>query len=291
MDGERIIASINGDRVVIANCHNSIYTEKSLPSDLVQDLRKAFNIPVVLDGEFISLEGDLYDFLSARAKMDDRLAIRVWDTLTLGLDQPLSRRRAYLEANMRQTERIQLVPQTVCHSKSEILNCFEKTTQEGYEGIVVKPNLGYYAQWLKLRPQHTQDLVILAIKKTEEWMRSGVPATFLMGYYDPSTQTFKRLGDVSSGLTLKEKKLIGEVASTTKTGEDKDYLYVQPAIVTEVAYYEKREKGLRFPKLQRLRFDKKPKDCFFLIWGDKKECRNRKGLRSRPPRRGSWTTA
>jgi len=216
---------------------------------------------VILDGEFVSLEGDLYDFLSARAHMNDRLALRVWDILSVGLDMPLSKRRSYLEKNMRQTEKILLVPQEIKESKKEILDYFDKVIQQGYEGIILKPDAGYYAKWLKLRKIHSQDVVILGIKKTDSWNSEGVPATFLIGYYDPETGKFKRLGDVSSGLTYYEKAVIGEVGLVIKTGEDKDYVYLEPTFVIEVSYYEKREKGLRFPKIVRLRFDKRPEEC------------------------------
>jgi len=224
-------------------------------------LRKAFEKPVILDGEFISLEGDLYDFLSARARMDERLALRIWDILSIDLDKPLSERKRFLEENMRQTERVSLVPYKICSSKAEIHRYFSEVVNRGYEGIVLKPDAGYYSQWLKLRKLHTVDVVILGIKKTDEWNRNGVPATFLIGYYDPEAKAFKRLGDVSSGLTLREKEAIGEVGKTIQVGEDKDYVYLKPAFVIEVAYQEKRESGLRFPKIQRIRFDKRPEDC------------------------------
>lgn len=248
-------------RLVIANKHNSVYTEEDLPSELTRDLKFAFNQPVILDGEFISLEGDLYDFLSARAKMDERLAVKVWDVLSVDLNAPLSQRKKFLEDNMTQTEKVTLVPYEVCESKGEVLNYFNKTVQQGYEGIVLKPDLGYYAQWLKLRKTHTLDVVILGIKKTDEWLRNRVPATFLVGYYDPEAAAFKRLGDVSSGLTLREKEVIGEVGLSIRTAEDKDYLYLKPAFVIEISYHERRKKGLRFPRIERIRFDKRAEDC------------------------------
>jgi len=260
-DGERVLILIDGDAVTIANQHNRVYSEDDLPEALLKDLRKAFDTPVLLDGEFISTQGDLYDFLKARARLDESLALRIWDVLSIDLNTPLSKRREFLEQNMRQTERVSLVPQVLCESRKDVMDYFNKSVEQGYEGIVLKPDAGYYAKWLKMRKLHTIDVVILGIRKTDEWVNRKVPASFLVGYYNPKTKAFEPLGNVSSGLSLTEKEAIGEVA--VKTGEDKDYVYIEPTFVVEIAYHVKRSTGLRFPKMIRLRFDKKPQDCVF----------------------------
>lgn len=274
-DGERvfIVARRRNESIRIVNMHNSVYTESILPKSLVTDIRSALPPCSVFvgDGEFISLKGDLYDFLSARAHLDDRLALRLWHVLSISLliisndtgvdlNTPLLEVKKYLEENVKQNERVSLVPYTLLNSKQEILDFFEKTIQT-HEGIVIKPNLGYNAKWLKMRSSNTKDVVIIGVKKTEEWMTNNVPATFLIGGYDHKDHIYKRIGDVSSGLTFDEKAAIGRVLSKKVLTEDRQYLYVQPAIVLEIEYHKQMENGLRFPKIKRIRFDKRPEDC------------------------------
>ena len=214
-----------------------------------------------MDGEFISLEGDYYDLRSGVSQMDERLGLIIWDVLSVGLDTPLHLRKDWLERHLRQSERFKFAPYKICNSKKEILDHFDSMVQQGFEGIVVKPDAAYYAPWFKRRPSTAHDAVILAIKKTDEWLREGVPATFLVGCYDPKLKEFKPIGDVSSGLTYHEKNSIGEVALTIQTRETREYLYMEPMIVVEIDYYERRKKGLRFPKLLRIRYDKEPESC------------------------------
>lgn len=104
------------------------------------------------------------------------------------------------------------------------------------------------------------DAVILAVKKTDDWVKEGLPRTFLLGCYDPE-KGFVKIGDASSGLKLHEKAAIGETVEYLQLNEDKNYVYLQPLIVVEASYFQKRKKGLRFPKLIRIRFDKDPKEC------------------------------
>ena len=229
------MAYISRSTLFLANMHTTVYQEERLPSLLVHDLRHGFKEDVVVDGEFHSLTGDFYDFRSGVAKMDERLGLVIWDVLSIETDRPLHERKKWLEANMNQTDRFKMVPYQICQSKKEILDFFDSTVKQDYEGIVCKPDEGYHAKWLKIRSQDHVDAVILAVKKTEEWIRDHVPATFLVGCYDPEMKQFKAIGDISSGLKHHEKKAIGETVSTIKTGESKDYIYVSPIIVVEVA--------------------------------------------------------
>lgn len=269
-DGERVLVVVpKGEPLFIANMGVSVYTEDMLNPSFVEDIRAAVPQDVKLfigDGEFISLEGDFYDFLSDRHKLaEDIVGLKLWACLSrpMTVDHtPYLEMRKYLEENMKQTNRISLIPQTLLYSKEDVLEFFEKTKQTK-EGIVIKPNLSYTTQWLKMRRLNTADVVVIAIKKTDEWLKYKVPATFAIGGYDKETGTFKRIGDVSSGLTSEQKEKIGMVIKQTMTGETKDYLYVKPVVVLEIMYHQRMEKGLRFPKIKKVRFDKRPEDCPF----------------------------
>lgn len=253
---------------MLANQHTTVYYEDDLPHLLVRDLRKAATEDCILDGELVSLDGDYYVLRKAVAHKDERLAVKVWDVLSIDLKIRMEQRKKWLQDNLRETDLVQLTPYKICTSKKELLQHFDTLVQQGFEGQVIKSNGSYNAPWLKRRTSDTHDAVILAIKKTDEWLREKVPATFLVGCYDPKEQKFKAIGDVSSGLTTNEKQVIGEFGQTIIVKETSEYLYVKPLIVVEINYYEKRKKGLRFPKLLRVRFDKDPKSCLLPnFWG------------------------
>jgi len=255
-DGERVVVEV-ADGVTIANMHTAIYTSRDLPPSFIEEVERA--LPQGLyDCEFYSVEGDLYDFLSARARMDGRLALAVWYRFnSRELDYKAVREE--LERTVNPTENVKLVERDVCLTEDEILESKRKWVDRGFEGVVVKPAYGnYHSKWLKLRQYHTADVVILGIKKTGSWIKHGIPATFLVGCWDG--EGFQRLGDVSSGLKAYEKQAIGEVLREAATGEDGEYVYVKPEVVLEIEYHKRMAGGLRFPRIKRLRFDKPPED-------------------------------
>ena len=266
-DGERVfVISERYKTVVIANMGVSVYTEAMLNRNLVDDIKNA--IPTegdqcfIGDGEFVSLNGDFYDFLSERHKLkEDVVGLRLWSILSRPITDttPYLEMRKWMQDNMRQTDRVSLIPQTLLNSKQEVCEYFEKTSKT-YEGVVIKPNLPYNTEWLKMRKSETKDVVIMGIKKTDTWRKHHILATFLVGGYENCV--LKRIGDVSSWIDLKnEKEILGRLLSKTVTSEDKDYLYVKPAVVLEIQYHQRMENGLRFPKVKRIRFDKRPEDC------------------------------
>lgn len=268
-DGERVFVTGGlNEPIVIINMGVSIYTEDMLSKNLVGDIRNAFPSQkmFIADGEFVCLKGGFYDFLSDRHNLkDDTVGLKLWAFLSypMTLETPYSEIKKYLLENVKQTERVSIVPYEILKSRQDIQDYFKKTS-ENYEGIVIKPNLGYNAKWLKMRKHYTQDVVILGIKKTDTWKKYNIPATFSIGVYDQETAIYKRIGDVSSGLTNTEKSRIGRVLLPKSTHADKDYVYVPPAVCLEIDYHDKTEKGLRFPKILRTRFDKRPEDCKLL---------------------------
>jgi len=173
--------------------------------------------------------------------------------------KPLYERKKILKKSVKSNSRVHLVRYTICHSGLEILQAFNRAIREGFEGVVVKPNAGYYAKWLKLKEKHTVDVAVLGVKKTDSWREERIPYTFLVGVYENGS--FKRIGDVSSGLTLNEREAIAECVEDLRLSEDKEYIYLKPEIVFEVEYHQRTERGLREPKIKRIRFDKNPKEC------------------------------
>lgn len=246
------------DTITIANKNKTVYPERILPKSLVSAIREAVQTEGSYDAEFYSLRGNLYKFLSARARLSEDLALAVFDVIGHTYES-LFERKQLLKQRIKSNKRIHLVRHTVCHSQLEILKAFHKAVSEGFEGVVCKPNLGYYAKWLKLKEQHTADMVVLGVKKTDSWRKEQLPYTFLVGVYQNGY--FKRIGDVSSGLTLNEREALGECVGKLRRHENNEYVFLKPELVFEVVYHQKTENGLREPKIKRIRFDKNPKDC------------------------------
>ena len=256
-DGERVLVEVS-ESITIANMRKTVYPEKILPRELVLSIREAVHREGTYDGEFYSSRGNLYKFLSARARLSTDLALAIWDIMDHKDHSPIDR-KALLSEYINPNRRVAYVPYTVCYSKSQIVGSFHRYLAEGFEGIVVKPNRPYYAKWLKLKEQHTSDMAVLGVKKTDSWRKERLPYTFLMGIYENSS--FKRIGDVSSGLTLNQRGAIAEVVSELRTYENSDYVFLKPELVFEVEYHQRTENGLREPKIKRIRFDKNPKEC------------------------------
>lgn len=256
VDGERVLLEVS-DTITIANKNKTVYPEQILPNSLVSAIREAVHREGLYDAEFYSLRGNLYKFLSARANLSEDLALAIWDILDFK-DLKLIDRKDLLTKFITPHNRVSYVSYTICFSKAEIIGAFHRYLAEGFEGVVVKPNLGYYASWLKIKEQHTIDVAVLGIKKTDSWKKERLPYTFLIGVYDNG---FKRIGDVSSGLTLAERQAIAEVVPELRQYENNEYVFVKPEIVLEVEYHQKTPNGLREPKIKRIRLDKKAESC------------------------------
>jgi DNA ligase-1 len=116
--------------------------------------------------------------------------------------------------------------------------------------------------WLKVKPAHTLDLVILAA----EWghgRRQGWLSNLHLGARDPENGGFVMLGKTFKGLTDErlawQTKKLQEIA----LGTDGWTVYVRPELVVEVAFSDVQESpqypggmALRFARVKRYREDK-----------------------------------
>jgi ATP-dependent DNA ligase len=228
---------------------------------LLSILEKSILRNCILDAEFYYKGGDLYDFLSARNEDNDNLSLIVFDVLQVDNEavryKNLSERKEILEKIINENDRISLMPYNIIYcppfDKNTIKKIFDDYVQKGYEGIVIKPDSFYYAEWYKIKKTETIYAIVLGIKKTNSWIENRLAQTFLIGDKD-----LKPLGYVSSGLSLNEKSAISEIIDKIKINEDKENIYVKPLIVLEVEYQSREENGLRHPRIRRLRLDLNP---------------------------------
>ncbi len=247
---------------------------------------------LVLDGEAIALdpEGRARPFqvtasragtqaAPGQAGPDVRLTPFFFDLLHLDgrdlVDEPATARHALmaevLPADLR-------VPRLVTGDVAEAEAFFADAVSRGHEGVVVKSLDGPYAagrrgsEWIKVKPRHTLDLVVLAA----EWghgRRRGWLSNLHLGARDPAGgfvmlgKTFKGLTDEMLGWQTERFLDIAEPPGQRPVGDLGDargVLRVRPEMVVEVAFdgvqASPRYPGglaLRFARVLRYRPDKR----------------------------------
>jgi ATP-dependent DNA ligase len=156
----------------------------------------------------------------------------------------------------------------VTTSVDEATAFFDESLAHGHEGVVVKSLDTPYtagrrgAGWIKVKPRHTLDLVILAA----EWghgRRRGWLSNLHLGARDPETGGYIMLGKTFKGLT--DEMLTWQTERLLELENSRsDYtVYVRPELVAEIAFdgvqRSPRYPGgiaLRFARVLRYREDK-----------------------------------
>jgi DNA ligase-1 len=166
-----------------------------------------------------------------------------------------------------------LMPRLVTASAEEAAAFFTDALAHGHEGVVVKSLTAPYAAgrrgagWIKVKPRHTLDLVVLAV----EWghgRRRGWLSNLHLGARDPDTGGFVMLGKTFKGLT--DELLTWQTSRLLGLEERRDSytVYVRPELVVEIAFdgvqRSPRYPGglaLRFARVLRYREDKTAADA------------------------------
>lgn len=181
------------------------------------------------------------------------------------LDAPGAERNAALARVVPEELRM---PRVVTGDPARAKEVFDEAVARGHEGVVVKSLDTPYtagrrgAGWIKVKPRHTLDLVVLAV----EWghgRRRGLLSNLHLGARDPETGGFVMLGKTFKGLTDEllawQTKKLRELA----VREDDWTVHVRPELVVEIAFdgvqHSPRYPGgiaLRFARVLRYRPDK-----------------------------------
>jgi DNA ligase 1 len=241
---------------------------------------------VVLDGEAIALddEGRPRPFQQTAARTSSRLdvaalrvsvplAVFMFDVLHLDgrnlLDLPATDRHDVLVGIVPENLR---VPRLVTDDEVAAAQFFARAIDHGHEGVVVKSLQAPYeagrrgAGWVKVKPRHTLDLVVLAA----EWghgRRVGVLSNLHLGARDGSGG-FVMLGKTFKGLT--DELLAWQTAQflQLETHRASHTVYIRPELVVEIAIdgvqTSPRYPGgvaLRFARVLRYRPDKLAADA------------------------------
>jgi DNA ligase 1 len=159
-------------------------------------------------------------------------------------------------------------------SPAQLDELFVAARARGNEGLMIKDLNSPYTpgkrgkSWLKMKRElATLDVVITAVEYGHG-KRIGVLSDYTFAVWDANKDRLMNIGKAYSGLTD------SEISKMTKwflehTIEDQGFrLVVEPKIVLEVAFNnmmksERHESGyaLRFPRIVRLRPDKRPEDA------------------------------
>jgi len=283
LDGARIQAHKAGDEVRVYSRRLNEVTE-AVP-EVVEAVRALPARSAILDGEAIALrpDGRPQPFQITMRRFGRRLNVAAmraelplrpffFDCLALDeealIDRPAEERFAALAAALPAAI---LIPRLVTDREDEAQAFVAQALAAGHEGVMAKALDAAYAagargsSWLKVKPIHTLDLVVLAA----EWghgRRKGWLSNLHLGARDEAG--FVMLGKTFKGLTdallawQTEQLLAHEIARDAWT------VYVRPELVVEVAFNDIQASphypggmALRFARVKRYRPDKRAEDA------------------------------
>ena len=270
LDGIRVQAHVSGGSVRLFT-----RTLDDITGRLPEVVAAMAALPLrtaVFDGELIALrpDGRPYAFqdTAARAASEGRapagdpsvpLSAFLFDVLHLDgadlIDLPDAERRAALAAAVPAE---MLMPRLVTADAEEADAFFRDAVARGHEGVVVKSLATPYAAgrrgagWIKVKPRHTLDLVVLAV----EWghgRRQGWLSNLHLGARDPETGGWVMLGKTFKGLT--DELLTWQTARLLELEDHRDdwTVYVRPELVVEIAF-DGVQRSPRYPGGVALRF-------------------------------------
>ncbi len=151
---------------------------------------------------------------------------------------------------------------------------YKASLKEKQEGLMVKNLDAKYqpgrrvGHWLKVKPiMETLELVIVGA----EWgkgKRSNWLGSFTLACRDSDTGHFLSVGKLGTGLSDEEFQKFTKKLKSLIISERGTELKIKPDFVVEVAYEEIQKSlkyrsgyALRFPRLQKIREDRLPRDC------------------------------
>ncbi len=248
----------------------------------------------IFDGEIVARRGDAvlpFRYLQPRLqRVDPDAALQAeipvqfvaFDVLAAGdrflLDEPLVERRAEVAALVARSSALVVAPWHTLEpetSPEEIAERFDAARERGNEGLMLKRSDAPYVPgrrgkwWLKLKRElSTLDVVVTGV----EWghgKRKSVLSDYTFAVRrSAADDELLTIGKAYSGLTD------AEIADMTRwfldhqTGSTGRRLDVAPEIVIEVAFDIVQKStlhqsgfSLRFPRIVRLRFDKRPSEA------------------------------
>lgn len=219
-------------------------------------------------GELYVKGENLYSFLKKRGSGEE-LRLAVFD---VRIDKSYRERYQVVEAIFPRSDgqKVHVAEGKLVQSRRGLEVFYQKTVERGFEGVVGRSPTNRFGQTaLKKKKLKTADVVILGIVKDSKlFKQEDMVGSLLVGSVENGK--YVPVGRVASGFTDEQRKALYEVLMPFKTEEDRDFIYVKPALVIEVSYQEtvesrKYEVGftMRSPVFRGFRRDKRPNkaDC------------------------------
>jgi DNA ligase-1 len=265
LDGARVQIHRSGEDVRVYT--RSLDDVTARVPELVEAARTLPVREVVLDGEAIALRPDgrpePFQVTSSRfarqQEKDVPLDLFLFDVLHADgedlLDRPGAERAALLA---------ELVPEALSTPRAVVSDpaaaqaFLDDAIARGHEGVMLKALDQPYvagsrgAGWLKVKPVHTLDLVVLAV----EWghgRRQGWLSNLHLGARDPAGDGFVMLGKTFKGLTDEMLRWQTERLLELEVARDRHTVEVRPELVVEVAF-DGVQTSPRYPGGVALRF-------------------------------------
>ncbi|MDN0200213.1 ATP-dependent DNA ligase [Streptomyces sp. S.PNR 29] len=287
LDGIRVQVHRDGETVRIYTRTLDDITDR-LP-EVTSAARELRGERFILDGEVISFDGDgrPRSFQETAGRVGSRVDVAraaqevpvspvFFDALSVDgrdlLDLPFTERHAELSRLVPEPMRVR---RTVVSGPEDVRAAEEflaETLKRGHEGVVVKALDAAYsagrrgASWLKVKPVHTLDLVVLAAewghgRRTGKLSNLHLGARTADGGLAMLGKTFKGMTDA---MLAWQTERLQELAV-----DDNGYVVtVRPELVVEIAYDGLQRSTrypagvtLRFARVVRYREDKRPEDA------------------------------
>ena len=270
LDGARLQVHVQGDEVR-AYTRNLADVTARVP-EVVEALRGLSLQSAILDGEVIALDerGRPQAFQVTMSRFGSRRGVKArrdsvplspffFDCLHLDggdvLDLPARERFAALAERFPDEL---LVPRIETGVAEEAERFLAEALARGHEGVMVKALDAPYeagrrgGSWLKVKPSHTLDLVVLAA----EWghgRRQGWLSNIHLGARDEAGGDFVMLGKTFKGMTDEMLGWQTERLLELETSRDGRTVYVRPELVVEIAF-DGLQQSSRYPGGLALRF-------------------------------------
>ena len=278
LDGTRVQAHRGGREIRLFTRNLNDVTDR-LP-DVVETVRAMPGGDLVLDGEAMGLTEDGSPrMFQDTMRRSTRLQAFFFDVLYADgepvHDEPLSRRSEILTDVVPEGSRL---PTIITGSPTEAEAFLAAAIEAGHEGVMVKDLTQPYEAgrrgkgWLKVKPVHTLDLVVLAV----EWgsgRRRGWLSNIHLGARDPENPgSFVMVGKTFKGMTDEMLRWQTARFAELKTAEGpiggRHAVHLRPVQVVEIAVDGVQRSttypggvALRFARVKHYREDKTAADA------------------------------
>jgi DNA ligase-1 len=283
---------LDGARVQVHRADDEVRVFSRLMNDVtlavpevVEAVRALPVREVILDAETIALrpDGQPLPFQTTMRRFGRRLDVErlraelpltlfAFDLLHLDGEDWFSRPARERFAALRAVAPGLAVPQRITGEDAVAEAFLEEALARGHEGLMAKALDSTYeagsrgSAWLKVKPAHTLDLVVLAA----EWghgRRVGWLSNLHLGARDESGG-FVMLGKTFKGMTDEMLAWQTRKLESLEVSREGHVVHVRPELVVEIAFGDVQESpryeggmALRFARVKRYREDKTPADA------------------------------